>query len=143
MNRLFSIWHRNKRKPKGNILRALSVKERLLLQRGEKDILQISSMIFTSSKYPCKAPQIIKSLKCITERHPSLQACVVKTSQDYYWRKIDEIKINYTEYTSTDLKEICSELLHHKHDLENGPLWQMIHFPDIADISAWRHTSAF
>ena len=29
------------------------------------------------------------------------------------------------------LEEIYSELWHHKHDLENGPHWQMIHFPDI------------
>ena len=123
MNKLFRRWLREKHIPKGNILRALSAKEKLLLERGEKENLQISSIIFTSSKYPLKETGITRSLRIITERHPLLQACVVKTRKEYYWRQMDEIKINYTEETnSTNWKEICSELLHHKFDVENGPL---------------------
>ena len=132
MDKFFRCWLRDKPIPKGNIWRALSAKEKLLLKRGENENLQISSMIFTSSKHQLKEKNIIRSLRNIAERNPLLQASVVKTHKDYYWRQMDEIRINYTQDTQTiDWKEICSDLLPHKYDVENGPLWQMIHFPDI------------
>ena len=52
---------------------------------------QISSMIFTSSKYPLKETGIAQTLRIIAERHPLLWAYILKTNKVYYWRQMDEI----------------------------------------------------
>ena len=114
-----------------NYLRPLSVKEKLLLELGDRQMLQYSSVLFVSSKQQLVESNIQQSLQCIARRHPLLQACVVKENSKYYWKQMDTIKINFKTDPSTDWEKVFSDTLYHRHNLNTGPLWQIIYFPNV------------
>ena len=87
MNEIFNIFRYQQPYKTDSILRALSVKEKLLCQNGENDMHNASSIIFMSSKFQFREELIHQSLRRITQRHPLLHACVVKTNNEYYWKK--------------------------------------------------------
>ena len=131
MNKILNLFRYQQPYKTDSILRALSVKEKLLCQSGENDMHNASSIIFMSSNFQLKEELIHQSLERITKRHPLLHACVVKTNNELYWTKMDNFKINFTTTQSTKWREICSEMVHYKHDIERGPLWRMVYFPNL------------
>ena len=131
MNKILNIFRSKQPYNTDSFLRPLSIKEKLLCQNGENDMHNASSIIFMSSKFQLREELIHQSLTRLTERHPLLHACVSKTNNEYYWKKMDEININFTTTQSTKWREICSGIVHYKHDLETGPLWRIVYFPDL------------
>ena len=131
MNKICNIFRYKQPYNTDSFLRTLSVKERLLCQSGENDMHNASSIIFMSSKFKLREDLIHQSLTRITKRQPLLYAYVVKTNNDFYWKKMDKINIDFTTTKSTKWREICSDIVHYKHDLERGPLWRMVYFPDL------------